>query len=102
MLIIHVFIQVKPEFVEMFKEATLKNARASINEPGIIRFDVFQESNHSDRFLLVEVYRTDEDPARHKETAHYNQWKDTVEHMMAVQRTKKTYDLLFPGEDQWI
>lgn len=102
MFIVHVFVQVKPGDLEDFLEATLANAKASVKEPGIIRFDVLQESDNTDHFLLVEVYRTKEDTTRHKETDHYKKWNKTVADMMAIPRTKRIYDPIFPGEDKWI
>lgn len=102
MFIVHVFVQVKPDDVDGFVEASLANAKASLQEPGIIRFDVLQERDRPDHFLLVEVYRTRDDTARHKETEHYRRWKETVSDMMAKPRTKKIYDPLFPGEEEWM
>lgn len=101
MYIVHVFVQVKPEFIEQFKQVTLMNAKASIQEPGIARFDVLQEADNPESFVLVEVYRTKDDPARHRETAHYQQWRDVAEDMIATPRTKKVYDNLFPDEAGW-
>lgn len=101
MYIVHVFVQVKPDLIQDFKEATLANAGASVNEPGIARFDVLQDADDPSHFLLVEVYRTKDGPARHKETVHYNFWKETVSDMMAVPRTKKVYDNVFPDEKGW-
>jgi quinol monooxygenase YgiN len=71
MLIVHVHVQVKPESVADFITATQENARNSVQEPGIARFDVVQQGDDPTRFVLVEVYRSEDDPARHKETAHY-------------------------------
>ena len=101
MLIVHVFVHVKPESVAAFKAATLENARNSVQEPGIARFDVIQQADDPTRFVLVEVYRTADDPARHKETAHYAAWRDAVADMMATPRTSVKYANVFPGEDGW-
>jgi quinol monooxygenase YgiN len=101
MLIVHVFVHVKPELVETFKTATLENAKDSIQEPGIARFDVIQQKDDPTRFVLVEVYRTSEDPARHKETAHYQKWRDTVADMMAEPRSSIKYTNVFPDEQGW-
>ena len=101
MLIVHVHVFVRPEFVEVFKDATLENARESVKEPGIARFDVIQQADDPSRFLLVEVYRTSEAPARHKETSHYQAWRDTVAPMMAEARTSIKYANLFPPDDGW-
>ena len=101
MLIVHVFVHVKPDQLEAFEVATLENARNSIQEPGIARFDVIRQQDDPTRFVLVEVYRTAEDPAKHKETAHYQQWRDTVAGMMAEPRTSVKYTNVFPDEQGW-
>ena len=101
MYIVHVFIHVKPEFVEAFKAASLENARNSVQEPGIARFDVIQQADDATRFVLVEVYRTPDDPAKHKETAHYNQWREVAEPMQAEPRTRIVYGNVFPDENGW-
>ncbi|MBN1867392.1 antibiotic biosynthesis monooxygenase [Candidatus Sumerlaeota bacterium] len=101
MLIVHVFVHVKSDQIEPFREATLENARQSIQEPGIARFDVLQQQDDPARFVLVEVYRTPEDPARHKETAHYAKWRDAVEPMMAEPRSSVKYSNVFPDEQGW-
>jgi quinol monooxygenase YgiN len=101
MFIVHVFVNVKTEYIEAFKAASLQNARNSIKEPGIARFDVLQQKDDPARFVLVEVYRTAEDPARHKETHHYKTWRDTVADMMVEPRIGIKYDNLFPGDQGW-
>ena len=98
MLIVHVHVHVKPEHVEAFKTATLANARASVREPGIARFDVMQQSDDPTRFVLVEAYRTAAAPAAHKETAHYAAWRDAVAPMMATPRTSVKFANLFPDD----
>lgn len=101
MHIVHVFVRVKPEAVEAFRAASLDNARESVKEPGIARFDVLQVQDEPTRFVLVEVYRTPEGPARHKETAHYATWRDTVAEMMAEPRSSTVYSNLYPDESGW-
>jgi len=101
MIIVHVHVHVKPEFIEAFKAATIENARQSIQEPGIARFDVIQQGDDPSRFILVEVYRTAEAPAQHKETAHYAAWRDRVTPMMAEPRTGVKYSNIFPPDENW-
>lgn len=101
MFIVHVNVRVKQECVEDFKQATLENARLSVREPGIARFDVVQQVDDPTRFVLVEVYRTLGDPARHKETAHYQTWRDAVEDMMAEPRKSVKYTNCFPEDNGW-
>jgi len=101
MLIVHVQVHVKPESVAEFRQATLENARASIREPGIARFDVVQQQDDPTRFVLVEVYRTPEAAAAHKETAHYAKWRDAVASMMAEPRQSVKYGEVFPDAGNW-
>jgi (4S)-4-hydroxy-5-phosphonooxypentane-2,3-dione isomerase len=101
MYIVHVFVHVKPTQFEAFQTATIENARKSIREPGIARFDIIQQQNDPSRFVIVEVYRTADDPARHKETSHYQKWRDTVADMMAEPRTSVKYTNIFPDEQGW-
>jgi quinol monooxygenase YgiN len=91
MPIFHIHIHVKPEFLEAFAEATRENARNSVQEPGITRFEALQEADDPTRFLLMETYRDASDQARHRETAHYLKWRDTVAGMMAEPRTPVKY-----------
>ncbi len=98
MLIVHVLVHVKPEFVQAFRQATTENARQSVREPGIARFDVIQQLEDPTRFVLVEVYRTPDDSARHKETAHYATWRDQVAEMMAEPRASVKYANIFPDD----
>jgi quinol monooxygenase YgiN len=101
MFIVHVNVHVKPGQVEAFKEASIENARNSLQEPGVARFDVIQQQDDPSRFVLVEVYRTADDPAKHKKTAHYQKWRDTVAGMMAEPRSAVKYNNVHPGEDGW-
>lgn len=98
MLIVHVHVQVKPESIDSFKQATLANARASVQEPGIARFDVLQQQDNPSRFVLVEAYRSADAPAAHKETTHYQTWRDTVAPMMAEPRTSVKFTNVFPAD----
>jgi quinol monooxygenase YgiN len=101
MLVVHVHVHVKPECVDAFRQASLENATQSVREPGVARFDVIQQNDDPTRFVLVEVYRTDDDPARHKETAHYATWRDAVADMMAEPRSSVKYSNVFPEDPGW-
>ena len=101
MLIAHVHVHVKPECVEAFKAATLENARQSLREPGIARFDVVQQADDPTRFVLVEAYRTVEATAAHKETKHYQTWRDAVAPMMAEPRTSVKFNNVFPNDTDY-
>ncbi len=101
MLVVHVHVHVKPEYVESFKQVSLANARESIKEPGIARFDCVQQQDDPTRFVLVEAYRTPQAPAAHKETKHYQTWRDAVAPMMAEPRSSVKYTNLFPDDVAW-
>lgn len=94
-------MHVKPESVADFSKATTENARSSIQEPGIARFDVVQQQDDATRFVLIEVYRTPEAAAAHKETAHYAKWRDAVATMMAEPRQSVKFNAIFPEALNW-
>jgi (4S)-4-hydroxy-5-phosphonooxypentane-2,3-dione isomerase len=101
MLIVHVHVHVKTEYIEAFMQATLENARNSILEPGIARFDVIQQNDDPARFVLVEIYRTPEATAVHKQTVHYAKWRDSVVDMMVEPRSSVKYSNIFPVDADW-
>ena len=101
MLIIQVHIHVKPEHLEEFKQATIVNASNSVKEPGIARFDFIQQEDDPTRFVLVEVYREPEAAVKHKETAHYLAWAETVSDWFAEPRTRVRYGNVFPADQGW-
>ena len=98
MFVAMVHVHVKPEFIEAFKVATLNNASNSVNEIGVARFDVYQQREDPTRFTLVEIYRSEEAPVHHRQTAHYLRWRDTVDEMMLEPRTRDTYNIVYPSE----
>lgn len=99
MLVVHVHVYVKPECVEAFKEATIANARESIKEPGVARFDLIQQNDDPTRFIIVEVYRDAGAPAKHKETRHYQVWRDLAAPMMAEPRLSMKYKNVHPPDE---
>lgn len=101
MLIVHVHVRVNPESVAAFRQATLANARESVKEPGIARFDVAQHQDDPTRFVLVEVYRTADAPAAHKATQHYQAWRDAVAPLMAEPRSNVKFSNVFPDDHGW-
>ncbi len=99
MYILHVHVHVKADQIDTFKAATIENAGESTrNEPGCARFDVMQQADDPTRFVLVEVYRSSEAAAKHKETGHYNHWREVAEPLLAEPRTRVIYTNLFPGD----
>ncbi|MCS6770857.1 MAG: antibiotic biosynthesis monooxygenase [Kiritimatiellae bacterium] len=90
-IIVHVHVHVKPEGIEAFKAATLANVLASRKEPGVARFDAYQQADDPTRFLLIEEYKTPDAPAAHKATPHYAAWRDAVAPLMAEERRSVKY-----------
>jgi (4S)-4-hydroxy-5-phosphonooxypentane-2,3-dione isomerase len=98
MLVVHVHVRVLPERVQDFLTATLANAKASVQEPGVLRFDVIQNQSDPAHVVLVEVYRDEAASAAHKETEHYATWRDSVADMMAAPRSAARFTAVFPPE----
>ena len=98
MLIVHVHARIRPERTGEFLAATEVNARASLGEPGVLRFDVLQDQADPAHVVLVEVYRDAEASAAHKLTPHYAIWRDAVAEMMAQPRESVRYSAVFPTD----
>ncbi len=101
MLIVHVPVHVKAGHIDAFKAASVANARASLREPGIARFDVVQQADDPTRFVLVEAYRTPDAPAAHRTAAHYLAWREAVDPIMADTRTRTEFASVFPDDAGW-
>lgn len=101
LFIVHVHVHVLPEFVEAFRTATTVNARASVAEPGVVRFDLCEQHDDPTRFLMVEAYRSPEGAVPHKATAHYAVWRDAVAPMMAEPRVSVKLSNVFPDDEAW-
>lgn len=95
-----VHISVKTENIAAFKNACRLNHQCSINEPGNLRFDVLQSADEPTKFVLYEAYKTQKDAAAHKETTHYQTWRETVADWMAEPRQGITYSGLYPMENK--
>ena len=101
LIVVHVHARVKPDGVEAFRAASIENSRESLREPGVARFDVVQSTEDPTRFVLVEVYRSSDAAAAHKETKHYQVWRDTVAEMMAQPRSSAKFANVFPSDEGW-
>jgi len=95
MYIVIVYINVKKEYLEEFEKATIENAESSVKEEGVVRFDFLRQKDEPGKYILIEVYKTEEDALKHKETEHYKKWRDTVEIMMAEPRKNVKYREIF-------
>jgi quinol monooxygenase YgiN len=102
MYIVQVYVNVKQNYVNKFIAATMENARNSILEPGVVRFDVLQEIENPHRFLISEVYTDEQAPLEHKKTYHYKKWKNIVADMMADSRYSVKYENIYPDNNmEW-
>jgi len=98
MFVVHIYVQVKPEYIDAFKEACVENARNSVKEPLIKRFDVLQQSDDPTKFALVEAYLDETGVTQHKQTAHYNKWRQVAEKMIVGERMRMRYSPVWPEE----
>ena len=102
MYIVQVHVTVEEDAVQLFKTATVENAKNSIKEPGIAKFDVLQQKDDPSRFVLIEVYQDEEAAMAHKRTEHYLEWRSVVEDLMAEPRYSIKYTNVFPKDsDNW-
>ena len=92
-----VHVHVKADHIDDFIEACRLNHEASIKEQGNRRFDVLQSTDKPGWFTLYEAYASADDAAAHKQTAHYAQWRETVEAWMQVPRKSLPFQGLFPA-----
>ena len=99
MYIVQVHVNVEEDSIQAFKTATIENAKNSIKEPGIARFDVIQQTDDPTRFVLIEVYKSEDAASEHKNTEHYLTWRSAVEEMMAEPRYSIKYHNIFPSDD---
>jgi quinol monooxygenase YgiN len=96
-----VHVHVVPDGLEAFAAASRRNAEHSRLEPGVARFDVLRQQDDPTRFVLVEVYRSPDAAAAHKQTAHYAAWRDAVAPLMAEPRRGVLFDVVTPGDEGW-
>jgi len=101
MLVVQVHIRVKREHLDGFLAETRRNAAASLQEPGVRRFDVLQDEADDTHVVLAEVYVDQAAADAHKQTTHYARWQDAVAGMLTEPRTRTRFTSVFPGEDGW-
>lgn len=101
LLVVLVDVAVLPEHLDAFLAATSENARASREEPGVVRFDVLADRADSGHVVLVEVYRHEAGAAAHKASVHYGTWRDTVEPMMQRPRRSTRFVNASPDDQDW-
>jgi autoinducer 2-degrading protein len=99
MFVMTVTVWVRPGREQDFIEATRENHLASIREPDCVRFDVLQHVDDPRRFCLIEVYRDEAAAKAHKDTEHYQTWRDTVAGWMERPRKGIKHNSLFPADE---
>jgi quinol monooxygenase YgiN len=91
MYIVVVHSHIEKKYVERFKEITLENAEASRSEEGCVRFDVLQQADDPTRFTFIEMFKSEEAGAIHKETSHFQKWLEEAVPLMVEPRTRVIY-----------
>ncbi len=100
MIVRFITVEVRPGSEEAFEEATKVNHRESLNEPGVLRFDVLKDAETPGRYYLYEVYRDEAATKDHKETDHYHTWKREVAEYMAGDRSSVTCNVVAPVDEK--
>ncbi len=93
-----VYVNVKADAVDRFINATIMNHRESIKEPGNLRFDFVQQVDDPCRFMIYEAYVSEQAATEHKNTRHYQVWRDTVADFMAEPRKGVRYNIIEPSD----
>ena len=101
MLIVIVYVHVKERDVDAFSKISIENASHSCQEEGVSFFDVLQENDDPTKFVLLEVYKDEVAAKAHKETVHYQKWKETVADMMVEPRQSVKYHEIYPSAEFW-
>ena len=101
MYIFQVHHYIKPDQIEAYKTAALENARQTILEPGVIRFDMFQDAQNPAHFSLLEVYQDLTARDAHLETEHFKKWKDVYLQTQERKGNGDEFNALFPEENSW-
>jgi autoinducer 2-degrading protein len=86
-----VYVDVLPEYIDAFIDASVRNHEQSVKEPGNLRFDLIQREENPSEFIFYEAYTDEESAAAHKSTSHYLEWRETVAPMMASPRKGVRY-----------
>lgn len=86
MIVFSVHLHIRPECVEAFKAITLANLEGSRQEPGCRRFEALQHEDDPTRFILFEAWADAAAQDFHRNTPHYQAWKDQVEDMQVERR----------------
>jgi autoinducer 2-degrading protein len=96
MVVTTVMIRVKPSHIDDFINASIANHERSSEEPGNMRFDLLQSAEDPTAFMLYEAYESKEAAAAHKQTRHYEVWRDTVAQWMSEPRKGIAYKGIRP------
>ncbi len=97
MIIAHIYVQVNADHLETFIAAITENARQSVQEPGILRFDVMQQADDPTKFVFVEIYEGDDAVAAHRDSAHFKAYREAAGDLI-VAREVVRYNTIFPSE----
>jgi (4S)-4-hydroxy-5-phosphonooxypentane-2,3-dione isomerase len=98
MIVTCVYVHVKPDAIDSFINATISNHRNTVKEPGNIRFDFTQQADDPCKFMIYEVFESEDAVLEHKKTSHYKIWRDTVEDFMAEPRHGVRYKIIEPSD----
>ncbi len=96
MIVTAVHIKVLPGKVDEFIEAIRDNHNGTVCESGNIRFDVLQQSDDPYRFMIYEVFESEEALTHHWQTPHFLRWRERAGDLMAEPRQAVRYRVIAP------
>eukprot|EP00616_Rhizochromulina_sp_CCMP1243_P019752 CAMPEP_0118985726 /NCGR_PEP_ID=MMETSP1173-20130426/40651_1 /TAXON_ID=1034831 /ORGANISM="Rhizochromulina marina cf, Strain CCMP1243" /LENGTH=134 /DNA_ID=CAMNT_0006936465 /DNA_START=1 /DNA_END=405 /DNA_ORIENTATION=- len=73
-LVVH--LEIAQDRVDKFKDVMTYDAAESRKEAGCLRFDLLQDQENANKFVLYEAYEGEDAIAFHKNTPHYKMWTD--------------------------
>jgi autoinducer 2-degrading protein len=102
MIILHVTIQVKPDYVAEFLEVARHDAEHSgKDEPGCLRFDVIQDRDDANRFYFYEVYIDEAALEAHRQTPHFKRYFEKTQPWLAGPPERRFGKNVVPADSDW-
>jgi autoinducer 2-degrading protein len=92
-----VSFEIKPECLHEFLACAEINARSSMEEPGVVAFDVYQQKENPNQITFYELYKSEHDNKLHWETPHFIDFRENTRDMI-INRTRLVYRNIYPPD----
>jgi autoinducer 2-degrading protein len=93
MIVQVVYLEVKDGELDAFLKVASANIAESKKEEGVAQFDLLQQADAPNQFMLYEVYKDESALEAHRKTAHFQYWLE-VGVPLLTKREKVLYQLL--------